>query len=334
MKIISKKCENLSEILNFKNISCNLGENLKELKQTKNIIILGNFDGVHKGHKAIFNEAIEKAKKNGYKTVIYTFREYPQNKSKNITTSSEKLYLLNECEIDYIYLDEFEDVRNFNPEEFVEKVLVNILNVKEIFCGFNFTFGKNKSGNIKTLDNILKEKYNKDIVLNVHSPVLDIYNEVISSTRIREFIEKTDLLKAKELLGYNMIIMGEVIHGKKLGRTLGYPTANLHFKDKIYPSFGVYGAYIHVEGENSIYHGVINIGKNPTVDFTGLTVEAHIFDFDKDIYGKVIMIEILEKISDEMKLKSLEELVEKIKNDALIWRKKINEKYYDTSKNR
>lgn len=334
MKIISKNCNNLSELIDFKNLSCSLDENLNILKQSKNIVILGNFDGVHKGHKTIFNKAIERAKKIGYKTVIYTFREYPQKKSTRITTPSEKLYLLNECGIDYIYLEEFEEVRNLTPEEFVKKVLIDTLNAKEIFCGFNFTFGKNKSGNIKILDNILESKHHGEVILNIQQPVLDSDNEIISSTRIRENIEKTDLLKAKELMGHNMIIMGEVIHGKKLGRTLGYPTANLEFEDKIYPSFGVYGSYIHIEGDDNIYHGVINIGKNPTVDFTGLTVEAHIFDFNKDIYGKIIMIEVLEKISDEKKLDSLEELIKKIGNDTIIWRKRINEKYHDTNKNR
>ncbi len=334
MKIISKNCNTLSELIGFKNLNCNLYENLNILKQSKNIVILGNFDGVHKGHKSIFDKAIKKAEKMGYKTVIYTFREYPQKKSTRITTPSEKLYLLNECGLDYIYLEEFEDVRNFSPEEFIEKVLINTLNAKEIYCGFNFTFGKNKSGNIKTLDNVLEEKYHGEVILDIHSPVLDNDNEIISSTRIRENIEKTDLSKAKELLGHNMIIMGEVIHGKKLGRTLGFPTANLEFEDKIYPSFGVYGAYIHVEGDKNIYHGVINIGKNPTVDFKGLTVEAHIFDFNKDIYGKIIMIEVLEKISDEEKLETIEDLIQKINNDTLIWRKRINEKYHDTNKNR
>ena len=128
--------------------------------------------------------------------------------------------------------------------------------------------------------------------------------------------------------------MGEVIHGKKLGRTLGFPTANLEFDNKVYPDFGVYGVYVHIEGDDKLYHGVMSIGENPTIKGHGLSVETHIFDFNRDIYGKIIMIEVLEKISDQIKLNSIDELIEKINVDAILWKKRIEEKYYDTSKNR
>ena len=199
IKLITKKCEYLTEIIKFKDLNCNFQQNSDELKKKGNIIILGNFDGVHKGHMTIFQNAITRAKEKDYNTVVYTFREYPQKKSTKITTPSEKVELIDEAGIDYIYLDEFEDVRNYSPEEFVEKVLVNTLNVKEIYCGFNFTFGKNKSGNIKVLDDIIRDKYNNSILINVQSPVLDSENDIISSTRIREYIEKTDFKKITEL---------------------------------------------------------------------------------------------------------------------------------------
>ena len=225
-------------------------------------------------------------------------------------------------------------MRNYSPEEFVEKVLVNTLNVKEIYCGFNFTFGKNKSGNIKVLDDIIRDKYDNSIIINVQSPVLDSENDIISSTRIRDYIEKADFDKISDLSGHNFIIMGEVIHGKKLGRTLGFPTANLEFDNKVYPDFGVYGVYVHIEGDDKIYHGVMSIGENPTIEGHGLSVETHIFDFNRDIYGKIIMVEVLEKISDQIKLNSIDELIEKINVDAILWKKRIEEKYHDTSKNR
>ena len=334
IKLITKKCEYLTEIIKFKDLNCNFQQNSDELKKKGNIIILGNFDGVHKGHMTIFQNAITRAKEKDYNTVVYTFREYPQKKSTKITTPSEKVELIDEAGIDYIYLDEFEDVRNYSPEEFVEKVLVNTLNVKEIYCGFNFTFGKNKSGNIKVLDDIIRDKYNNSILINVQSPVLDSENDIISSTRIRDYIEKTDFKKITELLGHNFIIMGEVIHGKKLGRTLGFPTANLEFDNKVYPDFGVYGVYVHIEGDDKLYHGVMSIGENPTIKGHGLSVETHIFDFNRDIYGKIIMVEVLEKINNQIKLNSIDELIEKINVDAIIWKKRIEEKYHDTSKNR
>lgn len=334
MKIITENCRNIESLLKFKGLSCNLWKNLGVLKQSGNIVILGNFDGVHRGHREIFENAVKRAKEKGYKTVVYTFREYPQKKSARITTPSEKIFLIDECGIDYTYLDEFESVRNFSPEEFFDKILVDTLNTKEIYCGFNFTFGKGKSGNIQTLTNIIEQKYKGEIVLKVQSPVLDSENQVISSTRIREYIKKTDFKKVKELLGHNYIMLGCVIHGKKLGRTLGFPTANFRFRNKVYPNFGVYGVYIQIEGNSTVYHGVMNIGRNPTVESGTLNIETHILDFNEDIYGKVILVEVLEKISDEIKLNSIDELIEKISNDVDIWRKRINEKYYDTNKNR
>ena len=334
IKLIAKKCEYLNEIIKFKGLHCNFQKNSEELKKKGNIVILGNFDGVHKGHVTIFKNAIERAKEKDYNTVVYTFREYPQKKSTRITTPSEKVELIDEVGIDYIYLEEFEDVRNYSPEEFMEKVLINTLNVKEIYCGFNFTFGKNKSGNIKVLDDIIRDKYDNSIIINVQSPVLDSENDIISSTRIRDYIEKTDFDKISDLSGHNFIIMGEVIHGKKLGRTLGFPTANLEFDNKVYPDFGVYGVYVHIEGDDKLYHGVMSIGENPTIKGHGLSVETHIFDFNRDIYGKIIMVEVLEKISNQIKLNSINELIEKINVDAIIWKKRIEEKYHDTSKNR
>ena len=296
-------------------------KNLKEIKQNKNIVILGNFDGVHKGHQIILQKAVTHAKKENLKTIVYTFNEYPKNKQTKITTCSEKAYLLNENGIDYLYLEQFEKVRNYTPEEFVEKVLLNILNVKEVYCGFNFTFGKGKSGDVSILEKLLKEK---NIKLNVQNPVRDENNEIISSTRVRNYIKKGNFEKVRELLGHNFIILGEVIYGKQLGRVLGFPTANLQFENKIYPKFGVYGVKVHIEGDEKIYNGVMNIGKNPTVDIGILSVETNIFDFSDDIYGKVILIEVLENIRSEKKFNSVDELKKQIGYDVDYWKNKIS----------
>ena len=148
---------------------------------------------------------------------------------------------------------------------------------------------------------------------------------------IEKYELNTDLQKAKELLGHNPTILGEVIHGKKIGRTLGFPTANLKFENKVYPSYGAYGVYVHIFGDPNIYHGVMNIGTNPTLKPGELSVEVHILDFNKDIYGETIKIEILEKISDEIKFTTVEDLIEKINNDVKLWRKRIDEKYGNTN---
>ena len=282
MKFIVENSAEIKDIIEYHNdIEIpDYSKNLKEIKQNKNIVILGNFDGVHKGHQIILKKSVNKAKEENLKSIVYTFNEYPKNKQTKITTCSEKAYLLNENGIDYLYLEQFEKVRNYTPKEFVEKVLVDTLNAKEVYGGFNFTFGKEKSGDVSTLEKLLKEK---NIKLNVQEPVRDENKEIISSTRVRNYIKEGNFEKVRELLGHNFIILGEVVYGKQLGRVLGFPTANLRFENKIYPEFGVYGVKVHIEDDEKIYNGVMNIGRNPTVDIGILSVETNIFDFSLNI---------------------------------------------------
>lgn len=320
MKFITKNLAEIKEIIEYC-VNAEIPDyhkNIEEIKCNKNIAVLGNFDGIHKGHQVILRKAVKRAKEKGLKTIVYTFSEYPKNQQTKITTCSEKAYLLNKNEIDYLYLEQFEKVRNYSPEEFVEKVIVNELNADEVYCGFNFTFGKGKSGNVGILEKLLKER---NIKLNVQDAVLDEEGEVISSTRIRNYIKKGNFNKIRELLGHNFIILGEVIYGKQLGRVIGFPTANLKFENKIYPEFGVYGVKIHIQGDDKVYNGVMNIGRNPTVDVGVLSVETNIFDFNEDIYGKIILIEVLENIRYEKKFNSVEELKEQIGKDANYWKK-------------
>ena len=324
MKFITKNLAEIKEIIEYC-VNAEIPDyhrNIEEIKCNKNIVVLGNFDGIHKGHQVILRKAVKRAREKGLKTIVYTFSEYPKNQQTKITTCSEKAYLLNKNEIDYLYLEQFEKVRNYSPEEFVEKVIVNELNADEVYCGFNFTFGKGKSGNVGILEKLLKER---NIKLNVQDAVLDEEGEVISSTRIRNYIKKSNFDKVRELLGHNFIILGEVIYGKQLGRVIGFPTANLKFENRVYPTFGVYGVkiYFYENGICKTYAGVMNIGRNPTVDKDNLSVETHIFDFDKDIYGKYILIEIFENIRKEVKFGSIDELKNQIDKDSKYWKNKV-----------
>ncbi len=320
MKFITENLSEIKDIVEYEDFKfTDYNKNFKEMKKNKNIVILGNFDGVHAGHQIILKKALNRAKEKKLKTVVYTFSEYPKNQQTKITTSSEKAYLLNEIGIDYLYLENFEKVRNYSPEEFIEKIIINILNACEVYCGFNFTFGKEKSGNVDILEKLLREK---NIKLNIQKPVLDINGEIISS-RIRNYIKKGNFEKSRELLGHNFIILGKVIYGKQLGRVIGFPTANLRFENKIYPEFGVYGVKIHIQDDKKVYNGVMNIGRNPTVDVGVLSVETNIFDFNADIYGKVILIEVLENIRKEKKFNSVDELKNQIGNDVNYWKNKI-----------
>ena len=331
MKFITENLTEIKDIIEYCNVEVpDYYKNIEEIKHNKNIVILGNFDGVHKGHQVILQKAVERAKEKKLKTIVYTFSEYPKNQQTKITTCSEKAYFLDKNKIDYLCLEQFEKVRNYSPEEFVEKVIVNDLNAAEVYCGFNFTFGKGKSGNIETLKKLLEER---NLKLNVQKAVLDDDGKIISSTRIRNYIKGGNFEKVRELLGHNFIILGEVIYGKQLGRVIGFPTANLKFENKIYPEFGVYGVKIHIRGDEKIYNGVMNIGRNPTVDVGVLSVETNIFDFNEDIYGKIILIEVLENIRYEKKFSSVEKLKEQIGKDASYWKNKID-KYQKEKENR
>ena len=331
MKFITENLTEIKDIIEYCNVEVpDYYKNIEEIKHNKNIVILGNFDGVHKGHQVILQKAVERAKEKELKTIVYTFSEYPKNQQTKITTCSEKAYFLDKNKIDYLCLEQFEKVRNYSPEEFVEKVIVNDLNAAEVYCGFNFTFGKGKSGNVETLKKLLEER---NLKLNVQKAVLDDDGEIISSTRIRNYIKEGNFEKVRELLGHNFIILGEVVYGKQLGRVIGFPTANLKFENKIYPEFGVYGVKIHIQGDEKIYNGVMNIGRNPTVDVGVLSVETNIFDFNEDIYGKIILIEVLENIRYEKKFSSVEKLKEQIGKDASYWKNKID-KYQKEKENR
>ncbi|WP_314392850.1 bifunctional riboflavin kinase/FAD synthetase [Leptotrichia shahii] len=331
MKFITENLTEIKDIIEYCNVEVpDYYKNIEEIKHNKNIVILGNFDGVHKGHQVILQKAVERAKEKELKTIVYTFSEYPKNQQTKITTCSEKAYFLDKNKIDYLCLEQFEKVRNYSPEEFVEKVIVNDLNAAEVYCGFNFTFGKGKSGNVETLKKLLEERKLK---LNVQKAVLDDDGEIISSTRIRNYIKEGNFEKVRELLGHNFIILGEVVYGKQLGRVIGFPTANLKFENKIYPEFGVYGVKIHIQGDEKIYNGVMNIGRNPTVNVGILSVETNIFDFNEDIYGKIILIEVLENIRYEKKFSSVEKLKEQIGKDASYWKNKID-KYQKEKENR
>ena len=331
MKFITENLTEIKDIIEYCNVEVpDYYKNIEEIKHNKNIVILGNFDGVHKGHQVILQKAVERAKEKELKTIVYTFSEYPKNHQTKITTCSEKAYFLDKNKIDYLCLEQFEKVRNYSPEEFVEKVIVNDLNAAEVYCGFNFTFGKGKSGNVETLKKLLEER---NLKLNVQKAVLDDDGEIISSTRIRNYIKEGNFEKVRELLGHNFIILGEVVYGKQLGRVIGFPTANLKFENKIYPEFGVYGVKIHIQGDEKIYNGVMNIGRNPTVNVGILSVETNIFDFNEDIYGKIILIEVLENIRYEKKFSSVDKLKEQIGKDASYWKNKID-KYQKEKENR
>ena len=292
-------------------------------------VALGTFDGVHRGHRVLINSAIEKAKKNGGISVVYTFLNHPleiiapERVPKMINTIDEKLRLLEEMGVDYVVLQTFDEkYAETSKEEFIDKILIEYLGAKEIFVGFNYTFAERGSGNVEYLRKVAPEK---GIKLN-EIKAIEYKGQILSSTLIRKFILEGKIEEANMFLGRPFFISGEVEHGKKLGRVLGFPTANLKVVNKVYPPFGIFGGTVLIEGEKEKYNAVVNIGKNPTLKPGELSVEVHILDFNRDIYGKKIDVSIEKHLRDEKKFGSMEELRQGIRNDVENWRKISNRK--------
>lgn len=293
----------------------------------KTVVTLGTFDGVHFGHKSILNKLIESTSHNEEESLVLTFFPHPRmileqdSDIKLLNTIDEKADLLKKLGIDNLVIQKFDNsFSQLLPEDFVKQVLVNIFNIKKIIIGYDHRFGKNRAADINDLIASGK-KYNFEVE-QISAEEID--NVSISSTKIRTALLSGNIKLANEYLGYEYFLKGNVVNGKQLGRTIGYPTANIVVKEKykLIPAIGVYVAFAIIEGEK--YYGMINIGTNPTLGDNPLTIEMNIFDFNEDIYGKEITIGFIDKIRDQKKFGSLDELKQALLNDKEIALKVIN----------
>jgi len=275
-------------------------------------LILGFFDGIHYGHREVINSAVNYAQKNNSKTVLLTFKTSPAeffSKKHSYIFSREYSYkLIEELGVDYLIELDFKDIVNISAKEFLEKIIDNFKPIS-ISTGFNYTFGLNRVGNSEYLEkNSSKFGYRYFCI-----PPVEIQNQVISSTLIKEKISKGEIEDLKDFLSNNFIINSEVISGEKIGRELGYPTANLRYPENITKlPYGVYK--VKALGRNAI----MNWGVKPTFDGNSELLEVHIFDFNDEIYGKNIEIEVLKKIRAEKKFNSKEDLIAQIKEDIKV----------------
>ena len=281
-----------------------------------NYVALGSFDGLHLGHLSLIRKAISLAKEHEGNSMVFTYKNHPLSiikpevAPKLIMDLQSKLDCLKNENVDIVAIRTFtKEFMQMSPEEFIRVLSVDY-NVKGIIVGFNFRFGHKNEGDIELLER-LKEKYGYEVW--VIGP-FKYKGEVISSTQIRKKILEGKVNEATSMLSRPYSIRGKVKHGKKLGRTIGFPTANLEFAEKmIIPKVGVY--YTNVIWDNKIFKGITSVGYNPTVNGQDLTIETYILDFDKEIYGHEIEILFLDRIRDEKKFDSLEALVENIKRD-------------------
>jgi len=285
----------------------------------KTFVTIGSFDGVHLGHQKIMHKLVGEAATANCKSLILTFFPHPKTfftsnvlDIKLINTIEERIELLQKQKLDYLVIQEFnQEFSNLSPEQFVKEILVEKFNVAKIFVGYDHKFGKNREGNFDTLLT-LSEKYNFEIE---QLDAKDVNSNVVSSTKIRNAILEGRVVEANHYLGYPFFISGKVVQGNQIGRTIGFPTANIFIEntDKILPKNGVY----IIQGiiNNKKVNGILNIGNRPTINGTNQTIEAHFFDFDADIYNKEIVVSFLEFIRPEQKFNSLEALKQQIEKD-------------------
>tara|TARA_B100001996_G_scaffold222659_1_gene171261 strand:- start:4733 stop:5662 length:930 start_codon:yes stop_codon:yes gene_type:complete len=285
---------------------------------SESIITIGTFDGVHKGHQKILKKLITESKKLNLESIVLTFFPHPRTvlnpnyPLKLINTIDERSRLLEKSGINTLITHPFD--KNFSqlsPEDFVKDILVNKLNIKKILIGYDHRFGKNRTAGIKDLKK-LGLKYNFKVI---EISAQEQNNVSISSTKIRNSIIQGKMKKAKSSLGYDFSLKGKVIKGNEIGRTIGFPTANLEIEEdyKLIPKNGVY--LIYTKLEKQVFFGMMNIGVKPTLELKKESIEVNLFDWKKDIYGEFLEVFILDYIRDEKKFDSLIDLTDQIKID-------------------
>ncbi|AWI50916.1 bifunctional riboflavin kinase/FAD synthetase [Actinobacillus porcitonsillarum] len=283
---------------------------------------IGNFDGVHLGHQNILARLNEKAKTLNFPSVVMVFepqpREFFAKKSGNSTAKPparlmrlrDKLKYLEKAGVDFVLCVRFSaQFAKLTANEFIEKLLVERLNVRYLSVGDDFHFGSDRSGNYQTLLNAGKTLGFEVEESHTHS----FGRERISSSLIRDALSKDELTLAAKLLGKPYSIGGRVAHGNKLGRTIGFPTANIMLNRLVTPLQGVYA--VKIETKCGIYNGIANVGNRPTINGTKPLLEVHILDFNRSIYGEAVEVSFLEKIRNEVKFPSFEALREQIEKD-------------------
>jgi riboflavin kinase/FMN adenylyltransferase len=284
------------------------------------IVTLGTYDGVHIGHKTILTQLINKAKETGKDSMLITFDPHPRQalglgEISLLSTLEEKINLLSETGLDYLLILPF--TKEFSAQgatEFITNVLIDQLNISEILLGYDHKFGHNREGDVHLLADVLTKtgRFVTEI------PAQDVDEIIVSSTKIRTALIEGEIQTANRLLGYNYQVSGKVVLGNQLGRTIGFPTANIGLTNtsKLIPGDGVYAVKLTVEGIT--HHGMMNIGIRPTVSNSqNRVIEVHLFDFNSDIYGESVTITVCNHLRREQVFSGIEALKEQLKKDEV-----------------
>lgn len=284
---------------------------------------IGFFDGVHRGHIYLIDQVKRVACQRGLKSALLTFPVsptqviFPDRVVPLLTPTDEKLEHLSQSEIDYCFLVEFTlGLSKLTAREFMEQILLQKYNVRVLIIGYDHRFGYNRS---EGFDDYCR--YGRELGIDViQAQALPADSIDVSSSLIRSYIDKGDIQAVEPILGYSYSLSGTVISGNQLGRTIGFPTANIRVEhsDKIIPKDGVYAVQLEIEGDSALYWGMLNIGKRPTVDHSAMrSIEVNILDFSGDIYDKRITLFFKKRLRDEVKFASLDKLVEQLHLDRL-----------------
>ncbi|KIO44343.1 MULTISPECIES: bifunctional riboflavin kinase/FAD synthetase [Sanguibacteroides] len=293
---------------------------VENIEINRPVLTIGSFDGVHLGHLSVIEHLKEKARQMGGESVIISFEPHPrevlypmEKKPGILTTLPEKISILERCGIDHLIILEFtRELSELSYAEFVELILIGRIGIKALVVGYDHRFGKDRTGNFENLQQ-LSRKYH---FLLEQEKVFVTEHVNVSSTKIRNALAIGDIRQVNLFLGYPYSVTGEVIEGHRLGRKLGFPTANLQVDNerKLLPANGVYVVRVKVGEE--VYSGMLNIGIRPTVSNDGRTsLEVHLFDFARDIYRQVLTVDFVARLRGEQKFDGVDELKEQLERD-------------------
>jgi len=294
--------------------------------QQPTVLTIGTFDGVHLGHQKIVERVVTTARQEGLLATVFTFFPHPRmvvqhdKGLKLIHTLEEKKQLLQQLGVDLLVVQPFNEAfAQLTAEEFVSTILVQRLNVKKVIIGYDHRFGRNRTANIDDM-RLFGKKYGFAVE---EISVQEVDEVSVSSTKIREALNKGDVTTAEHYLGTPYSLTGRVVHGLKLGRTLGYPTANIQVTEdyKLIPKDGVYAVYSYIDGRK--VYGMMSIGKNPTIEGKGASIEVYFFDFNGDLYDQKLTIEFVQYLREEQKFATINLLKKQLQDDETAARKAI-----------
>ena len=292
-------------------------KNNDPLFKNGSVITIGIFDGVHLGHQSLIKKLKQKSVQMGLPSIVFSFEPTPNDyfskkQNKRLTSLRDKLRLIDEFQIDYLYCPPFDStMENLSPNQFITKHLINLFNPRYMVIGDDFRFAKDRKGSIKDL--VITGQSNNFEVEQITS-IVDS-NTRISSSLIRDSLSNANLMLAKQMLGRNYSLIGRVIYGQQLGSTLGFPTANIDLSKTNNPLRGVFCVKVSLPDATKTIFGIANIGFKPTIGGQKLNLEVHLLDFDKDIYKSYIKIEFLSYLRKEKKFSGLDALKRQIDQD-------------------